>query len=350
MSNYQLYILLTSVGNLASPTVQEYLRREFKRIKIIGTDIRIDAHGLYFCDKGYLVPRLENSSFLNSIINIIKSESINCIFPLSTSDQNWFSERKEFFEKELNVKVVCSSKQWVTIANDKLFLYDTLSHSLRTNCVNYFPISVKDIEVIKNFPIPFVLKKRKSTGGAGTYIVATSSNELCDQDKKFFLYLSELEQNFSKYVTEDTIICEYLPGEEYSVDVLSQSGKILYGIVRKRYTTLGGMTIYGEVVDEKEIMKVAEEVLKIIKLDYINNIQIRRSNKGVPKIMEINPRIPGTIKLSIEASGNMIADAIKLALGMEIQIPKKILYGTAIFRYWDGKVVRPIEKEKIQKA
>ena len=51
-------ILITCVGGDLMPYLIQYLKRiKPLRIRIIGTDIDINAVGKYFCDKFYKVPK-----------------------------------------------------------------------------------------------------------------------------------------------------------------------------------------------------------------------------------------------------------------------------------------------------
>ena len=65
----KLNILFTSAGNLAFPTAARSLKKYFPKCKIIGTDVRKNAHGLYFCDRKYLVDYRNEPQFLNQILN-----------------------------------------------------------------------------------------------------------------------------------------------------------------------------------------------------------------------------------------------------------------------------------------
>ena len=69
-------------------------------------------------------------------------------------------------------------------------------------------------------------------------------------------------------------------------------------------------------------------------LDYNINIQMRYSSDGIPKMVEINPRVSGTIVLCTAAGANMPYLGVKLALGESIP-PVDPEYGTRMIRYWE---------------
>jgi len=345
-------ILFTSVGNLAFPTAAECLKKTFPDCKIVGVDVRKNAHGLYFCDKKYLVDYRNSPNFMTQIFDICKREEINVIWPLSTEDQNYFSERKHIFEKE-NIKVVCSDFNAVNIVNNKYKLYIMLRR-FNINVPVFYP--VRDISRIENIiskvggpENPFVIKPFVGKGGSNLYIVGTNSSLLRKDDLKFFKEYSDFIAHIEKYIVpNNTMICEYLSGNEYSVDILSKNGKIYYGIVRKRYSSYGGLALEAEVVKNDEILTLAKNAVGRFRLSYINNIQIKEDMSGSPKIMEINPRIPGTLSLSIKAGPDFISDTIRLLNDEEVMPPTKIKYGMKIIRYWTGVFINKEDTNSIE--
>jgi len=344
----KLNVLFTSVGNLAFPIVRECLKKTFPDCKIVGTDVRVNAHGLYFCDKKYVVDYRNSPNYLRQIFYIIEKETINTLFPLSTEDQSFFSKNIDVFERR-GIKVICSDFDVVDVVNNKFKLYNKLKE-LKLPYPSFYKIErFSEVNnIIEKIGYPFVIKSFTGTGGKGLYIIDKDPNSLRKDDMKFFERYDDFISNIERYVKlENTMICEYLSGDEYSIDTLSKDGKFYYGVVRKRYASEGGMALEAEVIKDDNLLELAQRVVKYLRLSYINNIQIKRDKKGIPKIMEINPRIPGTLILSIKAGADFIVDAIKLAYNDKVEIPKKIRYGLKIIRYWTGVFVSKEDEASI---
>lgn len=341
MSDPIINILFTSVGNPAFPTIVSELRKQSGfRFRIMGTDIRKEAPGLYLADKSYLTSRLSDANFIDEILTIIEEDKIDILFPLSTIDQNFFSAHKAMIE-EKGVSVVVSDADAVYVANNKFNLYELLKQE-NINPLKYAKIpSGELLSLINEYEKPFVLKREEGAGGQGTYIVSETDSDLREDDKKFYLPLSDLLKQPELYVSDNTIISEYLPGDEFSVDTLSFEGKFYYAVIRKRTKSVGGLALESTVVENAEIERLAEKIIKITGLSYINNLQFKVSQSGRYKMMEINPRVPGTIKLSLAAGADMIIDAIKLVKGYREFKKPDLVIGTSFFRYWDGAVATP---------
>jgi carbamoyl-phosphate synthase large subunit len=334
-------ILCTSVGNPAFPAIADALRNSGDfTVNIIGTDIRKEAPGLYLADKAYIVSKHIDEKFIDDIWKIIRDEKIDILLPLSTVDQNYFSIRKIDFEGK-GIKVMVSDADAVLIANNKFRLYEFLKER-NINPLHCTRAKVEELENLKNeYKTPFVLKSEEGTGGQGTLIVSESEDSLKEDDRKFFLPMEKLNKSPEQYISGKTIISEYLPGDEFSVDTLSYKGRFIYAVIRKRFKSIGGLALESTVVHDAAILELSKKIVSEIGLSYVNNLQFKMSDAHVYKMMEINPRIPGTIKLSLSAGANMVTDAVKLALGdMNIPIPG-LAIGTSIFRYWDGAIASP---------
>lgn len=345
-------ILFTSVGNLAFPTAAKCLKKSFPESQITGCDVRSNAHGLYFCDKRYLVTWRTNKYFLNQIWHIIQKENIDLLWPLSTEDQPYYAVRKELFEHE-NVRVICSDYEAVCKVNDKNRFYAGLNIKDLRDCIPKYYTVTNDKEIKEfggrlGFPgKPFVIKPAAGRGGEGLAIVAQDKNQIKNDDLKFKKNWAELKCQLKNYVVpKTTLIMEYLGGDEYSVDTLSGNGKFLYGVVRKRYSSTGGLALEAEVVYEPEVLELAKRIVEFFGLSYINNVQFRRNTDGVLKVLEVNPRIPGSISLSVEAGADFVSDAVRLAFGEKVVVPE-IRFGLRMLRYWSAVYVNKTDSDVV---
>ena len=87
------------------------------------------------------------------------------------------------------------------------------------------------------------------------------------------------------------------------------------------------------IVENKQICNICKKIVKILGLDFNVNLQFKMSAGGIPKLIEINPRIGGTIILPSVAGVNLPYLAIKKALNEKFSARKSIKKITMI-RYW----------------
>jgi carbamoyl-phosphate synthase large subunit len=93
-----------------------------------------------------------------------------------------------------------------------------------------------------------------------------------------------------------------------------------------------GISSIGVVHRDDEVIRVARAINEAFEFDYNVNVQLKYSADGIPKLVEINPRVSGTICLSVEAGPNLPYLAIQQALGESFMIPE-VEWGVAMVRY-----------------
>jgi len=337
-----LNILCTSVGNDGFPDVYRALKNnpENREIIITGLDIRENAPGLYISDHSQIVSRRDNENHLDQIIRIVREKKIDLLFPLSTQDQEFYAMHRQI----LNVPVITSALQSLKIANDKLALLEYLIQNGADEYVSRFekvsdPSILDSLAKKMNYPDKkVVFKLNRGTGAEGLKILDPDISgiiRLMDRENRNVTLEEFLTWTKDISNWPDSHLVEYLPGDEYSVDVLSKNGKLLVCVIRKRLDSIYGLSKEAIVVDEGDLYDAAQQIVSVLGLSYISNLQFRRDELGKPKVMEINPRIPGTIGLTVESGINLPFLAVKMALNEALKIPDPTI-GKKILRIWGG--------------
>jgi carbamoyl-phosphate synthase large subunit len=331
------------VGNDGFVAVQAALKAYYGHaITIIGCDVRPDAYGLYLADKGYVVPKRDEAGFAETLLDIAAREQCSVIYPLSTFDQEYFARYAGFYQHQ-NLGVVVSDFLPVSIANDKLKLYE-LCQKIGIPVASFVPVRERSsltigLQALGYPDRPVVFKLARGTAARGMAIVEageTVFKSLHHNGGPPRMSPEELACTLAHLDETTGVLCEYLPGDEYSVDVLSMRGEPIVSVVRKRYTSSGGLALHAEVIEDTEVQALAEAVVRELRLSYTNNVQVRRDVYGSPCLMEVNPRIPGTIGLTVQAGVNMPALALELTRGRKLPNRFSIKYGMHVMRYWGG--------------
>jgi len=104
----------------------------------------------------------------------------------------------------------------------------------------------------------------------------------------------------------DFIVQEYLPGEEYSVDVLADAtGHVVASVPRVRERVDSGVSVADRTLHDSELERLGAAVATATGLTYIANVQFRRNAAGGPTLLEVNPRVPGTLPLTVASGVDM---------------------------------------------
>ena len=115
---------------------------------------------------------------------------------------------------------------------------------------------------------------------------------------------------------EGLIVQDLLPGEEYSVDVIADAnGGIVAAVPRTRARVDSGVAIAGRTVRDPELEDTAAAVARAIGLVGVANVQLRRDRSGRAMLLEVNPRFPGALPLTIAAGVDIPSLVVDLFLG-----------------------------------
>ena len=188
-------ILLPGAGGFAAINAIKSLRKINYSGRIITTDSNLLSAGFYLADKGYVLPRIKDKDFLDKSLEIIKKEKIELILPTSGFDIIPYSVNKEYLTS-LGVTCYFSNNEVINLCNNKFNFYKKIKKK--------FPTPGFTVDLNSDITFPIFAKPIEGKGSRNTFLV---NNE------------NELESINSKY--SDMIFCEYLPGKEYTIDILS---------------------------------------------------------------------------------------------------------------------------------
>lgn len=107
------------------------------------------------------------------------------------------------------------------------------------------------------------------------------------------------------------------------MDVIADaSGAVVAAVPRTRARVDSGVAIAGRTVHDEELESAAASIARAIGLVGVANVQLRRDRAGRAVLLEVNPRFPGALPLTIAAGVDIPSLVADLFLGREI--PSKI--------------------------
>ena len=305
-------VLVSGGGGAAAISTIKALRTGGFDGRIVATDAEPLSAGLYLADAFRVVPKAKDPAFFPAVRRLIEEERIGVIFPTSGFDIYEFARHKRELEG-MGVVVAMSDLDAMTTCENKWEFY------LKTQGVFPLPETGRDANTWNRFPC--FVKPVFGKGSRGTH--------RCDTRE-------ELE--FHTLHARDLLIQEYLPGEEYTVDVLSDlSGAPILAVPRARLETKDGISSKGRVFRDEEMERLCLELARHLGLKGPTCMQLKRDDNGHPKFMEVNPRIGGGSIFTTLAGVNIPMLVLRLIAGMELapQKPKEIV----VLRYYDEVVL-----------
>jgi carbamoyl-phosphate synthase large subunit len=304
-------VLISGAGAPAAIGVIKSLRKISFKGKIVATDSDNLSAGLYLSDKAYVLPKASSNKFFDKALEIIKKEKINIIIPTSGFDIIPYSMNKKLLES-MHIAVMISDYSVLETCINKWKFY------LATK--DYFNIPFTTLK-IEEARFPCFIKPKYGKGSRDIF--------LCHSKKE----LKMLFKNRS-----DFIIQEYLPMEEYTVDVISDlSGKPLVAVPRVRISTRGGISVKGKIFHDFQIQNECLKIAEHLRLIGPSCMQLKKDKNGTFKFIEINPRMGGGTYFTTLAGINFPKILIDIANKQKLDIPD--FEEITVLRYFEEIVI-----------
>lgn len=292
---------------------------------IIAADADTNAVGKHLVKDFEKIPQAADENFIEAVLAVCRKHNIHVLMPLVTKELIPLALHKKDFEAN-GVKVLVSEAPSLEIANNKSRLYEFLQW--RGIDVPDFRIA-ETIDQFKNAVVELgypgkviCFKPSESNGSRGFRIINPDIDEahllFNEKPNASFISYSDAVRILSSKPFPELLISEFLPGEEYSVDCLANNGNTILAVPRLRKKMINGITVEGEFVQEERIINYCSQIIKELKLHGNIGIQVKKSTAGKFLILEINPRVQGTIAAALGAGVNLPALAVKQELGLTI--------------------------------
>jgi carbamoyl-phosphate synthase large subunit len=134
------------------------------------------------------------------------------------------------------------------------------------------------------------------------------------------------------------LVQEHLPGPEHSLDVLARTdGHVAAVVPRERLKVDSGIAVTGRTKHDERLDTFAREVARLIGLTTVANVQVKAAADGEPALLEVNPRFPGTMPLTVHSGVDMPRLAIGEALGEPIPDGPLPFRDIAMVRYFQER-------------
>ena len=288
--------------------------------KIIATDSSSLCAGFFMADANEVIPEAEDHSFVDKLFRIVKMYQVEVLMPSSGFDIYPYSENRKQLA-EIGAQAIVSDRDKLEICRDKMLTFQTLSNGF------VLPFTTTDPDKIQTFPV--LAKPRFGKGSRGIVKIEDES---------------DLRYIISK--RDDLVFQEYLPGTEYTVDVLSDlNGKPLMAVPRIRMQTKAGISTKGRVLRDPSLELDCMKIAEYIGIRGPCCIQMKESEEGRLKLIEVNPRMGGGTIFTSLAGANFPALLLDIIEGREITVPT--IAEITVIRYFEEFIVKSEERIRV---
>ena len=305
-------ILVPSASAPAGINTIKSLKMVKYPVRIVASDSNPISAGFFMSDAYEVLPEIDSKLYITRLFDIVKKHKIEILMPSSGYDIYQYSENKEKLLK-LGALPVVSDKKTMERCRDKMQTFNYLSKKFN------LPFTTSDYKKTSRFPL--IAKPRYGKGSKGIVKI--------DNEK---------ELKYVQIKKDNLIFQEYLPGTEYTIDVLSDlECEPIIAVPRIRLETKAGISTVGKIVKDENISDTCKSIAKYLKIRGPCCIQMKESKEGILKIVEVNPRMGGGTFFTTLAGANFPAMILDMVKGKKLKIPK--ISEITIVRYFEEIVV-----------
>ncbi|GHH96864.1 ATP-grasp domain-containing protein [Neobacillus kokaensis] len=311
-------------------TVSHYMEmirnnEDQRKFIIYGSHPNKDALYLQYCDFAFEEPDLTGDEYVDFCLDFCRMHGIDIFVPRM---ENVLISKRLYDFEAMGVKVlVCPDAGLMEMMDNKAVTYQML---LKKRGGSIFTIpEYKVVNNVFDFKKAYMELKEKGQKVCFKPVIGEGANgfrvikDEMDSIDQLFRHGTSFRMPFNyacdilgqQETFPDLMVMEYLEGREYSIDCVGSFEKLFAAIPRMK-----GDGRVRELVDHRELIELAYEFHLEYKIPYVFNIQVKYDNVGIPKLLEINPRMSGGMHISCLSGINMPYLAIKILLDEQIDV------------------------------
>ena len=321
-------ILITGAGGPSAVSFLQAIAEE--PVTAWMGDIDPYAPGFFLVspERRVILARGDDPGFVDRILGICRAEEIGIVVPTVDSELLPLAERRAEFEDE-GIHLMLAPASAIGACLDKWELMRCCHGRVRTPRSALFDETFE----LAAWGFPFFIKPRRGSGSRGIVAVHGGAE------------LVGLERS------PDLLVQEFLPGTEYSLDVLaSADGEVRAVVPRARLKIDSGIAITGRTVPSEKLERVGRRAAEAVGLTGVANVQVKDDADGEAALIEINPRFPGTMPLTVAAGVNMPAIALREVRGEPMPAGPIPFRELAMARFFDQRCFPVTELASLEAA
>ena len=336
----EITILLSACGSPSMPGMIACFRNNGeRRIRIVGMDMNEEPSNRYLVDAFYTVPAATDPVYCDRVLDICKKEGVQIYFPNISAEVSAIVKRQDEFER-LGVMLSLSNQESVNISNNKLHTYLRLQEA-KIPVPKFYPVySVEDfVEGCTEMGYPektVCIKIVNGSGSRGVRIIDAKKSRYkifaYEKPNSFYTSYDDMLSILKEAdKLEEMMLVEYMSGNESTIDLLADKGKVLYEVGRENIVSLMSIAQESILAYDETAYHIASEVVSLLNMDGNVGFDFMRNADGVPVLMDINPRLTATVSVIAAGGVNLPYLRIKQLLGEDL--PEcHVVYGTRLKR------------------
>lgn len=238
-------------------------------------------------------PYVDEPKFIEYLNNVIDKEGIDCVYPAHDSACVILSKHAI----EIHAQVIIADYETVRICRSKAATYKYFRKE------SFIPVVYDSVSKVEQYPV--FVKPDIGQGSKGAYKISSEDELKVVLKNNPFL-----------------VICEYLPGPEYTIDCFTdRHGCLRVAKLRSRERIRMGISVRSQLLDiENRIKEIAEVLNQGLKFRGVWFFQLKESADGDYRLMEVSARVPGTMGITRNSGMNLVMMTLFDYWGYDVNI------------------------------
>jgi carbamoyl-phosphate synthase large subunit len=259
-------VLVFPAGTEIGLEINEALRQS-KEVQLFGAGVRESSHAPFAFERFHALPSVHEPDWLIALTVLCRQLAIDYIFPAHDDVVVALARQQE----QIPAVVLTSSLETCLTTRSKRATYTALQRVIRVPKLFALPPLASDY--------PVFVKPDCSQGSQGATLVHS---------------VAALASATSQLV--DPLVCEYLPGDEYTIDCFSDRDHgLLFAGARERRRMRNGISVNTMSVFLEGVEDIARKIQSNLKMCGAWFFQLKRAANGELTLLEVAPRLAGSM-------------------------------------------------------
>jgi len=259
-----------------------------------------------------------NEDKFRYLLSLVSTDEFDVLMPIGERSTDFVTRHEDEFKKY--VKLACAPRNVYIKAFNKQITFDQAMKS-GIPCP-YTRRSGQTIEdYLQHCKFPIIIKPRQGIGSIGYHKFNT--------EEEFRGYLADKSFNVDDYVVQEFVKFDNRIGTNLFVDKLGNVCTSYAVDVLRWFPIDAGAGVLIQTVDAHEVLQYAGRLLKDLGWQGFANVAFMVDKKtGEPRLMEINGRIPASVKVAFMCGCNISRQFLEMIFDEEVtQYPENKIFG-----------------------
>lgn len=246
----------------------------------------------------------DDTQYIKDVISLCRRKSYDMILPFGNASYYAVSRHSEFLQSN-NIRFMAPNYDTFTIAHDKFKTIEFCKTVGVKTPALFTEYEENDIEAIANdVQYPVVIKAKSGVGIFTGLRYANNKQELL----RYYDEVSSFNAQTGASNFDAPMIQEFIPGFIHDACTLTDRGRVIAVLTQRRhlmYPIYGGVGAVNVTTHDKKLSETSRHLLESIQWHGPAQIEFKFDERDKEyKLIEINPKLWGTLDLSLKAGFN----------------------------------------------